>query len=74
MPKKNLVIISSKKLIKSKGECKFFPRATLTYFVHYIKPTLEENKFDTSILHMGVNNVLKLSSNIDALSKDIVNI
>ena len=33
-----------------------------------------ENKFNTSILHMSVNNVLKLGSNIDTLSKDVINI
>ena len=53
---------------------KFFPGATSKYFVHYIKPTMQENEFDTSILHMTVNDVLKLGSNIDTVSKDIINI
>ena len=64
----------NKKLIKSKAVCKFFPGATSKDFVHYIKPTLQENKFDTSVLHMGVNDFLKLGSNIDTVSKDIINI
>ena len=64
----------NKKLIKSKAVCKFFPGATSKDFVHYIKPTLQENKFDTSVLHMGVNDILKLGSNIDTVSKDIINI
>ena len=51
-----------KKLIKSKVVSKFFPGATSKDFVHYIKPTLQENEFDTSILHMGVNDVLKLGN------------
>ena len=64
----------NKKLIKTKVVGKFFPGATSKDFVHYIKPTLPENEFDTSILHMGVNDVLKLGSNIYSVSKDIINI
>ena len=64
----------NKKLIKSKAVCKFFLGATSKDFVHYIKPTVQENEFDTSILHMGVNYVLQLGSNIDTVSKDIINI
>ena len=66
--------LSNKKLIKPKVVCKFFPRATSKDLVHYIKPTLQENGFDTSILHMGVNDVLRLGFNIDTVSKDIINI
>ena len=61
-------------MIKSKVLCKFFPSATLKDFAHYIKPTFQENEFETSVLHMGVNDVLKLGSNIDNASKDIINI
>ena len=64
----------NEKLIKSKAACKFFPGATSKDFVHYIKPTLQENEFYTSILRMGVNDALKLGSNIDTVSKDIINI
>ena len=64
----------NKKLIKSKAVCKFLHGATSKDSVHYIKPTFQENEFDTSILHMGVNDVLKLGSNIDTVSKDIINI
>ena len=56
-------------MIKSKVVCNFFPGATSKYFVHYIKPTLQENEFDTSNLHMGVNDVLKLGSNIDTVKR-----
>ena len=35
----------------------FFPGAISKDFVHYIKPTLQENEFDASILHTGVNDV-----------------
>ena len=45
----------NKKLIKSKAVCKFFSGVTSKDFVRYVKPTLQENEFDTSILHMGVN-------------------
>ena len=74
MQKKNVVIFGDsiprginmrllkKKLIKSNVVCKFFPGATSKDFVHYIKSTLQENEFDTSILPMGVNDVLKLGN------------
>ena len=61
-------------MIQSKFVCKLSPGATSKDFVHYIKPTFQENEFDTSVLHMGVNDVLKLGSNIDTPSKDIINI
>ena len=64
----------NKKLIKSKVVCKFFPGAIWKDFVHYIKPTFQENEFDNSILHMGVKDVLKLGSNIETVSKDVINI
>ena len=64
----------NKKLIKLKVACKFFPGSTSKDFVHYIKLTLQKYEFDTSILHMGANDVLKLGSNIDTVSKDIMNI
>ena len=38
------------------------------------KSTLQENGLDTSIFHVGVNDVLGLGSNIDSVSKDITNI
>ena len=64
----------NKKLINPKVVCKLFPGATSKDFVHYITSTLYENEFDTSILHMSVNDVLKLGSNTDTVSKDIINI
>ena len=48
--------------------------ATSKEFVNYIKPILPENEFNNSILHMGVNDVLKLVFNIETVSTDIVNI
>ena len=59
----------TKKLIESKVASKLFPGTTLKDFVHYVKPTLHENEFDTSVLHMAVNYVLKLSSNIDSVKR-----
>ena len=32
--------------------------------MHYIKPSLQENDFDTIVLHKGISTVLKLDSNI----------
>ena len=67
--KKNVVIFgdSVPKGINTqlKVSCKFFSGATSKDFVHFIKPTLLENEFHTSILHLGVNDILKLGSNID---------
>ena len=48
----------NKKMINSKVACKLFPSGTSKDFLHYIKPTLQENEFDTSILHMGVSDHL----------------
>ena len=47
----------NKKLIKFsmfsiKVACKFFRGVTTKDFVHYIKPTLQDNEFDTLILHI----------------------
>ena len=47
----------NKKLIKFsmfsiKVVCKFFRGVTTKDFVHYIKPTLQDNEFDTLILHI----------------------
>ena len=47
----------NKKLIKFsmfsvKGVCKFFRGVTTKDFVHYIKPTLQDNELDTLILHI----------------------
>ena len=61
-------------MIKSKVVWRFFPGATSRDVLHYIKPTLQENEFDTSILNMGVNGVLKLGSSTNTVSKDIINI
>ena len=71
IPKEINTRLLNKKLIKSKVVCKFFPGVTSKDIVHYIKPILQEDEFDTSILHIGVNDVLKLGSNIDIVSKDI---
>ena len=71
VPKGINVRLLNKKLIKSKVVCKFFLGATSKDFVHHIKA---ENEFDTSILHIGVNDVLKLGSNIHTVSKGIINI
>ena len=66
--------LSNKNVMKSKVVCRLFPGATSKEFVHFTEPTLQENVFGTPILHMGENDVLKLGSNIDTVSKDIINI
>ena len=61
-------------MIKSKVICNFIPGALSKDFAHYIKSVVQKNEFHTSIVHMSVNYVLKLGSNIDTVSKDIINI
>ena len=58
---------SNTNLIKSKAISKCFPGASSNDFIHYIKPTLQnsENTFESTILYMGVNDILKRDSNID---------
>ena len=48
-------------LIKSKAISKCFPGASSNDFIHYIKPTLQnsQNLFESAILCMGVNDLLK---------------
>ena len=46
-------------------------------FIHYIKPIFqnpEKNRSETDILHVGINDFLKLGSNIDVVTNDITNI
>ena len=45
-------------------------------FIHYIKPISQnpENRSETDILRMGINDFLKLGSNIDVVTNDITNI
>ena len=61
-------------MVKFKVVHNFFPGATSKDFAPYIKSTLQENEFDTSTLRMGVNDILKLGSNIDTVSKGIIKI
>ena len=63
-------------LIKSKAISKCFPGASSNGFVHYIKPTLQnlENPFESAILLMGVNDLLKRGSNIDGVANNIMKI
>ena len=71
---KEIIRILNKKLIKFNFVYNLSSSATSKEFIHYIKPILPENEFNNSILHMGVNDVLKLVFNIETVSKDIVNI
>ena len=63
-------------LIKSKAISKCFPGTSSINFIHYIKPTLQnsQNPFESAILHMGVNDLLKRDSNIDAVTNNIMKI
>ena len=63
-------------LIKSKAISKCFPCASSIDFIHYIKPTLQnsQNPFESTVLHMGVNDLLKRDSNIDTVTNSIMKI
>ena len=37
---------------------KCFPGATSRHLAHYVVPTLDENYFDTAIIHVGINDML----------------
>ena len=60
-------------LMKSKAINKCFPGASSIDFIHYIKPTLQnsQNPFESAILHMGVSDLLKRDSNIDAVTNNM---
>ena len=63
-------------LIRLKAISKCFSGAISDDFIHYIKPIFQnpENRSETDILHMGINDFLKLGSNIDVVTNDITNI
>ena len=56
-----------------KAISKCFPGASSNDFIHYIKPNLQnsENPFETAILHMGVNDLLKRDSNIEVATNNM---
>ena len=70
------ITLSNTNLIKSNVVSKYFPGAMSNDFNLYIKLTLQNlgNRFETTILHMGINYVLKLSSIIHAVTYNIMNI
>ena len=74
IPKRINTQLLNKKFIKSKILCKSFPGTTPKDFAHYLKLTLQGNEFDTSILHMDINDILKLDSNIDTVSQNIIKV
>ena len=63
-------------LIRLKAISKCFSGAISDDFIHYIKPIPQnpENRSETDILRMGINDFLKLGSNIDVVTNDITNI
>ena len=52
-----------------------FPRCSVNYFIHYVKPTLQnpENQFEAAILHKDINDPLKLGFDID-FATNIMNV
>ena len=44
---------------------KSFPGAKASQLNHYIKPTLEEHKYDCAIIHVGINDILRNKTDTD---------
>ena len=44
---------------------KSFPGAKATKLNHYIKPTLEEYKYDCAIIHVGINDIIRNKNDAD---------
>ena len=44
---------------------KSYPGAKVSQLNHYIKPTLEEYKYDCAIIHVGINDVIRDKNDID---------
>ena len=66
----------NRKLLNAKCFYKFFPGATSRDFYHYIKPALlnPEMEYNLAILHMGINDILNLNSNVETVANSIMNI
>ena len=48
-----------------KMHLKLFPDAKASQLNHYIKPTLEEYKYDCAIIHVGINDILRNKNDTD---------
>ena len=53
---------------------KHFPEATSKDLINYINPTLKEDKFDTTVILIGINGMLKNTSGKDILMQNILKI
>ena len=75
IPKRINTRLLNNNFIRSKVSSKSFPGVSSNDFIHYVKPTLQnpENPFETAILHMGVNDLIKQGSNIDVITNTIMN-
>ena len=49
----------SSRVTGGKIHLKSFPGAKASQLNHYIKPTLEEYKYDCAIIHVGINDILR---------------
>ena len=48
-----------------KTHLKSFPGAKASQLNHYIKPTLEEHKYDCAIIHSGINDIIRNKNDTD---------
>ena len=51
-----------------KADLKAFPGATASRLHHYILPTLEEDKPDVVIIHVGFNDLSPKDGNLDSVN------
>ena len=49
----------------AKIHLKLYPGAKANQLNHYIKPTLEEYKYDCTIIHVGINDILRNENDTD---------
>ena len=64
----------NKELKNGRARFKYFPRATSNDLTYYTDPTLEEGKFTTTVIHIGINDMLKNTSGANSLMQTILKI
>ena len=61
-------------LTEGRARFKYFPGAISNDLLFYIKPSLEEGQFDTAIIHLGIDDLLKNITSTDVLLQNILKI
>ena len=61
-------------LKEDRARFKCFPGATSNDLLFYIEPTPGEGRFDTAIIHVGINDLLNNTAGTEVLLQNILNI